>query len=398
VQVLYISNGNIPSRWAHTVQTMKMSEAFAQRLPGFVLVVACDLRGLLVRKRSLFEWYGIRRSFPLRRLVIAKHCDAAQLQKANVREFADHARRYARRRRPRIVYTRNHESALFALQDGFPVIFETHDGPGHPKTTRYLGRFAEYANLRGVVTTSAILEDYFVNEGIPREKIIVRMNGVDLERFSEIGVDRRSARRTLGLGAKDPLVLYAGSLKEHKGIGTLIDAAHLLPSVQFLTLGGTLEEIAIWQQKSPPANLRFVPFVPNAEIPRWLEAADVCVVPNSRTDRTAAWTFSLKLYEYLAARRPTIVSAIPSLTSVITDGQNGLIVPPDDAKALARAIDRLLTDRNLFEAIGSAGYLTACGCTWEQRARDIIQRFAPELKQRPLPHRSCDNALRPVSP
>ncbi|MGB5832398.1 MAG: glycosyltransferase family 4 protein [Thiohalocapsa sp.] len=383
MQFLYISNGNIPSRWAHTVQSMKMCEAFSRLMPGFSLVTATDLKGLLGSKRRMFRWYGIERRFPVRRLVIARHCDPAMLQRPNLPVFAEHARRYVRRVKPRLVYTRNHQSALYALRDGFPVIFETHDGPGHPKTLPYIAQFAGFPNLRGIVTTSPVLRDAFIAEGIAPPKIAVHPNGVDPARFARRAMDRDAARRRLGLTTGRSLIVYTGSLQAYKGIGTLIAVAALLPALDVQLVGGTIDEIAAWRaERTIPKNLRFEPFVDNAELPLWLAASDICVVPNSSSDRTAGWTFSLKLYEYLAAGRPVVVSDIPSLRSVVSHGRDALLVRPDDPVALADAVSRLLTDPALAARLTEAGRNTVAPHTWERRAAAIIERLAPELQRR----------------
>ncbi len=75
MKLLYISNGNIPSQWAHTVQIMKMSEAYARLVPSFALLIPGDFRDLLRRwvhaDQEVFKWYGIERPFTLRRLPMA---------------------------------------------------------------------------------------------------------------------------------------------------------------------------------------------------------------------------------------------------------------------------------------------------------------------------------------
>jgi hypothetical protein len=70
VKLLYVSNGNIPSRWAHTVQTMKMAEALARQVQSFALLIGTDAMGWLRRRPELFEWYGIADPFRVRRLPV----------------------------------------------------------------------------------------------------------------------------------------------------------------------------------------------------------------------------------------------------------------------------------------------------------------------------------------
>jgi len=101
--------------------------------------------------------------------------------------------------------------------------------------------------------------------------------------------------------------------------------------------------------------------------------------PNSKNHRTALRTCPLKLREYLVARRPAIVSAIPSLRSVVVDGEDALVVPPDDPKALAEAIRRLEEDPALAQRIAARGFETVQPFSWDVRARDVLRSFAPDL-------------------
>jgi len=384
VRLLYISNGNIPSRWAHTVQAMKMCEAFGRLIPDFALLIPGDVRSWLggtgEADRELFRWYGIERPFRLRRAPMAWRLTPADLARSNSQPFAQRARWYVKLTRPRLVITQSHESARFALDDGMPTIFETHDGPGHPKTMGYIRRFAGHPSLVGIVTTSLVLKDAFCAEGIAPEQVVVSANAVDLARFTGVGDDRTGSRRALGLEPDEHLVLYTGSLQEYKGIPTVIEAARLLPATRFLLVGGDAEAVRTWSRRAAGlANVRFLPFVPNKDLPRYMAAADVCLVPNSSIDRTARWTFSMKLYEYLAARRPVVASAIPSLAGMLSDGENALLVPPDDPAALSAAIERLLADPMLAARLCTNGYTLVSQCTWEHRAADILAALAPEL-------------------
>jgi glycosyltransferase involved in cell wall biosynthesis len=384
MNLLYISNGNIPSRWAHTVQIMKMCEAFAQREPKFALLIPGDFRGLLTGTKQatedLFRWYGILNPFPIRRLPMAWRLTPSDLAKSNSQTFARRAHWYVKLARPRLVITRSHESANFALDDQIPTIFETHDGPGHKKTMRYIRKFASHPSLVGIVTTSPLLKEAFCAEGVVPERVVVTTNAINLAQFAHVDDHRDAARLELGLAATDHLVLYTGSLQEYKGIGTVIEAARRLPKVRFLLVGGDADAVQSWASRADGlANIRFLPFVPSSELLRYLSAADVCLVPNSSTDRTARWTFSLKLYEYLGARRPVVASAIPSLASILSDGKHALLVPPDDADALTRAIERLLGNPALAAKLSENGHDLVAEHTWDHRAAQILDQLAPGL-------------------
>jgi glycosyltransferase involved in cell wall biosynthesis len=380
MDLLYISNGNIPSRWAHTVQIMKMSEALARIVPRFGLLIPGGILDGRLADDAIFAWYGITRPFRLRRLPMAWRLDPAMLERSNWRQFSSRARYYTWLARPRLIMTRCHESADYALRDRFPVIFETHDGPGHTKTMDAIAEFARRPTLAGVVTTSEVLKDAFCSAGLSPAQVLVIPNAVDLARFELRAGAREAARSELGVRPEEFLVAYTGSLKAYKGIGTVIEAARLRPRYRFITIGGSAEEIAGWQaQAADCRNLELRPFVPNQELPRYLAAADACLVPNSASDRTAAWTFSLKLYEYLAAGRPVVASDIPSLRSAVVNGVEALLVPPDDAQALAAALDRLHVDPTFAAGLAATGLHKVAEMTWDRRARRVIETFAPGL-------------------
>lgn len=380
MDLLYISNGNIPSRWAHTIQIMKMCEALGGLVRDFALLIPGDIATGAARRAEIFEWYGIEHPFRLTRLTMAWRLRADHLDRSNWRQFASRARWYTWWKRPGLIWTRCHESAEYALRDGFPLIFETHDGPGHPKTMDAIAKFARCPTLVGVVTTSEILAEAFAGVGLAREKILVAPNAVEPARFRVADRTRIKTRRELGLAEGEFVAIYTGSLKAYKGIPTLIESARLRPRYRFLVVGGAPEEVSDWSSRARDCpNLTFVPFVPNQELPRYLAAADACLVPNSSSDRTAAWTFSLKLYEYMAAERPIVASAIPSLASVIRDQDTGLLVTPDDARALAAALDRIRSNPEFARRLAAAGRAQVALATWDRRARQVLEAFAPHL-------------------
>jgi glycosyltransferase involved in cell wall biosynthesis len=322
----------------------------------------------------------VQRPFRVRRIPLAWRLPRARLERPDNHDFHLAAVRYVRLTRPAVVYTRCHEVAVQCLRHGFRVIFETHDGPGNAKTSRYLPALAGARSLLGVVTTSELLKASFVESGLPADRVLARPNGIDLERFAGPAADRDAARRRLGLAPGRSLAVYVGSLYAHKGIGTLLEAAHLLPDVDFLLLGGTGSEAREWRARLPVGpNVSFRAFVPNSRVPAYLAAADVCVVPNSGSDRTAHWTFSLKLNEYMAARRPVVASDIPSLRCVVREGEEALFFAPDDAKALARSIRRLRDDPALAARLAANAWRRVRAHPWESRARDVLAAFAPAL-------------------
>jgi glycosyltransferase involved in cell wall biosynthesis len=241
-------------------------------------------------------------------------------------------RRRLRIARPEVIYTRELWLLPF-LPRRYRTAWEAHDAP------RRIGRLVRRAVSRPdsiVVTSDALAET--VRRIRPGARIMVERNGVDLEAFERLP-DRVSARRSLGLPADRKISLYTGQLLAWKGIATLLEASKLLPDDhQVVIVGGSDDDIRAWQAKVPGNKALFLGRRPHAEIPTFLAAADVCVLPNTAEDReSSTYTSPIKLFEYLASGCPIVASSLPSIREIVGEGE-ALLVTPDDPAALADTI------------------------------------------------------------
>ncbi len=189
--------------------------------------------------------------------------------------------------------------------------------------------------------------------------------GVDLSVFRPAGPeDRGSARRALRdrLGLPDgplaggplpdgPLAVLLGTLSERKGADVFAAGVDSAPGWQGVMVGDG--PLAASLAESHPA-VRQVHPVPSAQVADWLRAADVVVVPSRREP------LGLAAVEALACGTPVIASNTGGLREVVRDGENGLLIPPDDPGALAAALLRML-DPELRASLGAAGPASVAG-------------------------------------
>ncbi|HET6348975.1 MAG TPA: glycosyltransferase family 4 protein [Candidatus Krumholzibacteria bacterium] len=176
--------------------------------------------------------------------------------------------------------------------------------------------------------------------GVEPAHVTVVSNGVDAVRFAP--ADRGAARASLGLALDARIAVCVSRLSHEKGIDVLIDAARVIghPDVRIVVVGDGVERDALTAQAHAAGLAERITFAgtrPHDEIPRWLAAADVAVLPSRAEGMPNA------VLEALAAGRPVVATAVGGTRELIHDPALGLLVPPDDPASLAKALEQALS-------------------------------------------------------
>jgi teichuronic acid biosynthesis glycosyltransferase TuaC len=199
-----------------------------------------------------------------------------------------------------------------------------------------------------VVAVSRALADEVVALGVPREQVAIVMNGVDPELFHVR--DRAAARSELGLPT-GPLALYVGNLKPEKGVLDLVQAwervTRDLPEARLAIVGGGPLRAALEAQLPPRATLFGAQ--PLAQIPLWMAAADIVVLPSHIEGMPNV------VLEALASGRRVVASAVGGVPDLITADALGTLVPPHQPDALAAALTQALRTGYAPEAVAALG-------------------------------------------
>ena len=222
----------------------------------------------------------------------------------------------------------------------------------------------------GIVLHSAFAADAYERAGVPAEKVLVAHNGAEPGRMGP-PPDKAAARAQLGLDPDCFTAVYAGRVNAQKGLDQLLALADLRPETLFLLVGSEGEG-PVEAEARRRANVRVVAWQAPADLPPWLHAADVLLIPASRAplEQYRNCVLPLKLFAYLAAGRPILAPAAPDTAELLTDGENALLVPPGDPAAAAAALDRL-RDHALAARLGAAAYARSAELTWDRRAEKI---------------------------
>jgi glycosyltransferase involved in cell wall biosynthesis len=193
------------------------------------------------------------------------------------------------------------------------------------------------------VAVSAHVADSLTAMGWPAHKLTVIPNSVDVDRFAAAA----PVTRTAG----DPAsIVCVARLDPQKGHRYLLQSLVGLEGVVCRLVGDGPERAALERLAADLGVRDRVQFLGDREdVPRLLAGADLFVLPSLYEG------LPLSILEAMAARRPVIASAIGGVDEVVETGRNGLLVPPADADALARAVRRLLDSPELAARLADAG-------------------------------------------
>jgi glycosyltransferase involved in cell wall biosynthesis len=374
MKLMYISQGNIPSKWAHTFQAMKMADAFAGRVESLMLVTGGGLLPSQLPVVDCSEWYGVGNHLPVIRLPVFWRLNEPLFAGWKYPRFDRIAALYARTQSPDMVYTRSANAGRLCVKLGLDTIIEFHMGIERSELF-HIEAVKDNPHLRGVVTITDELKESYVEAGLPRDKIFVWPDAVDLNAFDRLPA-KESLRKALGVPGDVFIATYCGHLYPDRGIEDILHCAGELPDVQFLLVGGWKKDIEKHREEALHLkNVHFKGFVPHQRVPEYLSASDVLLMPYASTCENVSWMSPLKLFEYMASGCPIVATDLPAVRKHLEHGRNALLVKPDDPRALAGAIRSVMSNRTYALELAQTARMDVSPYTWHNRARAILTRF-----------------------
>jgi len=224
------------------------------------------------------------------------------------------------------------------------------DRPWHVRLDRLCTRLSHI-----VIAVSQHTADHMVErESAPTSKVRVVVNGIDFDRVTPTADARERVRRELDAGGAT-VILVMARLHPEKGQSCLFEALPRVkqrssqPFVVWVAGVGGFEAAYREQVRTLGCDdvVRFLGFRKDAA--DVMAAADLLVLPS------VAEAFGLVLAEALYLGKPVIASRVGGIPEIVTDGADGILVPPADSEALAAAISRLLDDGLLRLRLSGTG-------------------------------------------
>jgi phosphatidylinositol alpha-mannosyltransferase len=193
-------------------------------------------------------------------------------------------------------------------------------------------------------------------------------NGVELVPYAKV-----AARR-----AEQPTILFLGRHEPRKGLAVLLDAMGELPASVRLWIGGDGPETAALRQRvAGDVRIEWLGRISDLEKIERLKGADVFCAPSLGGE-----SFGVVLLEAMAASTAVVATNLPGYANVAQPDRDALLVPPGDPVALAAAIRRVLTDRDLSSRLVACGEHRATEFSMERLAQAYVEIYGRAISGR----------------
>ena len=247
-------------------------------------------------------------------------------------------------------------------------------------------------SLADAIVVSSEHEGLLMSElyGATRSKISVIAGGVNPGLFQPLG--RAAARRAVGLnGGK--IALFVGRFDPIKGLDLLLRAMQrtIVPrDTQLVVVGGpsvageSEKARRLVRELGLTDRVKFAGLVKQESLHYYYSAADVTVIPSYYE------SFGLVALESMACGTPVLAARTGGLTSIVSDGENGLLFQWRQPDALAGKLEQILADRPLWQRLAVGASATPSRFSWGTTAERVLT-LTRELGERASPQQLCKN-------
>lgn len=250
------------------------------------------------------------------------------------------------------------------------------------KFLQSLGKIIESKNIRDADLVLAInrgLREYTIGIGANPDKSIVITAGTDIKRFDR-GIDGAETRQRYGIAEGDLLLFFVGWIHHFNGLKEVaIELAKLESNnIKLLIVGDGdgYEELEKTRERyNLQDKLILTGRKPYDEIPPFLAAADICLLPSDPSEPIVQNIVPIKMYDYLAMGKPIISTRLPGIMKEFGE-DNGIVYIDRPEDTVAKAIE--LVQNGTIEELGRKARSFAEKHSWD-RITNEFEKVLEEL-------------------
>jgi len=234
-----------------------------------------------------------------------------------------------------------------------------------------------------IVTVTKGISDYLKHTyGVEDANLCTAPNGVDIDLFKPLSF--KAMRKRLQLNPHEKIICFVGTLNKLRGVDLAIESVGLLsksiPSIRFLIVGDGEFRSKLEQKvnsKKYKRNIIFCGRVEHTNVPEYISSSDVCVAP-FRIGLKSGYS-PLKLYEYAACAKPTVITKIDENVSQFIQNSGGGVLCNVTPESLADAIAELLLHPDKAEKMGAnAREYVVKNHSWNAVTEQILNEIRKE--------------------
>ncbi|MFH1890149.1 MAG: glycosyltransferase [Candidatus Kuenenbacteria bacterium] len=383
MKILYISNSRIPTVKAYGHQIMKMCQVFAAQKVAVELV--CPTRkNPQFKSMDPFEYYHIKKIFKIKKILSYDPHWMMKLPQGTYIKFQ--LAFFTVSLFIYLLFKKNKAEYIFYTRDEYllPVLHlfskrVVWEGHSLPRRKKYYAKYFKKCHRIAVLTQE--LKKMLIKLGVSQDKILVSPDAVELEIFA-ISESRQDARQKLKLPKNKIILGYTGSFKTKnmdKGIQDILNSIVILKEknidILFVAVGGSQADIDFYLSMAKDLKVQdralFLDKVDQSALALYGQAFDILLMPFPYTKHYAYFMSPLKMFEYMAAKRPIIATHLPSIKEVLNQ-ENSIFVKPDNPQDLAQGIITLIYNPNLACQLAKQAFIDVKQYTWQKRAERII--------------------------
>lgn len=353
MQLVYITNIQLPASDAQSIQVSAMAKAFNQKLGDNFLLIS-PLNNENISLSEGWQWRRLRVGNNLPRFL--RYFFTIIFSIPGISKF-----------KPDIIYSRDIGLVFFYRFLGFKCVYEIHK-PFETKIGDWF--FRRLLQRIKVVAISQTLKNFVLEKyEIGNNGVLVAHDGVWLEEYTKLDhqVCKKKLCEELKINEDRNIVFYSSNLYKGKGLEIVIELAKQYADKYFVIMGNRdAGEIIEY-----PTNMFHIGRKSPGEVPFYTKSADLLLMPFNKELKTWKYHSALKMFEYLASGVPILSSNIGSITEVFNE-RNSYLFNPENISEAVESVKYIFDNYN--EALEKARQALedVKEYTWEKRTQKIL--------------------------